>query len=46
MAEAPKIEAPKADPKAQRQPRMRYQDRPEIGEVFADAIRVVCSMAS
>jgi hypothetical protein len=38
-AQAPKIGAPKTDPKA-RQPKLRYQDRPEISEVFADSIRV------
>jgi hypothetical protein len=45
MAEAPKVEAPKVeppkiDPKAGRPPpKLRYQDRPEIPETFADSIR-------
>lgn len=49
MADAPKTEAPKSqapsigalktDPKA-RQPKLRYQDRPEVNEIFADSIRV------
>ena len=39
MAEAPKVEVPKVDPKA-RQPKLRYQDRTEVGETFADSIRV------
>ena len=39
MAEAPKVEPPKLDPKTARQPKLRYQDRPEIGETFADSIR-------
>ena len=38
MAEAPKVDPPK-DPKTARQPKLRYQDRPEIGETFADSIR-------
>src|SRR5262249_61330609 len=39
MVEAPKVEVPKIDPKA-RQPKLRYQDRTEVGETFADSIRV------
>ena len=37
MAEEPKSGAAKAVPP--RQPKLRYQDRPEINEVFTDAIR-------
>jgi hypothetical protein len=39
MAEAPKPDALKVDPKTPRKPKLRYQDRPEIGETFADSIR-------
>jgi hypothetical protein len=34
-----KSDALKIDPKAPRKPKLRYQDRPEIGETFADSIR-------
>jgi hypothetical protein len=39
MAETPKLDALKLDPKAPRKPKLRYQDRPEIAETFADSIR-------
>jgi len=39
MAEAPKPDALKVDQKIPRKPKLRYQDRPEIGETFADSIR-------
>ena len=39
MADAPKPDALKVDPKAPRKPKLRYQDRPEVGETFADSIR-------
>lgn len=39
MAEAPRSEAPRVDPQTARQPKSRYQDRPEIGEIFTDSIR-------
>jgi len=39
MAEAPKPDALKVDPKTPLKPKLRYQDRPEIGETFADSIR-------
>jgi hypothetical protein len=39
MAEAPKPDALKVDPKTPRKPKLRYQDLPEIGETFADSIR-------
>jgi hypothetical protein len=39
MAEATKPDALKTDPKALRKPKLRYQDRPEVGETFADSIR-------
>ena len=39
MAEAPKPDALKVDPKTPRKPKLRYQDRPEIGETFANSIR-------
>jgi hypothetical protein len=38
-APSPKIGVTKTDPKA-RQPKLRYQDRPEINEIFADSVRV------
>ena len=39
MAEEPKAEAAKLDPRTARAPKLRYQDRPEINEMFADSIR-------
>jgi hypothetical protein len=39
MSDAPKPDALKVDPKTPRKPKLRYQDRPEIGETFADSIR-------
>ena len=38
-SQAPSIGAPRTDAKA-RQPKLRYQDRPEVNEIFADSIRV------
>ena len=37
MADAPKPLEPVA--RSARQPKLRYQDRPDVGEVFADSIR-------
>ncbi|HEY4774139.1 MAG TPA: hypothetical protein VIH40_04905 [Xanthobacteraceae bacterium] len=37
MAEG--AESASADAKTSRQPRLRYEDRPEVGETFADSIR-------
>ena len=38
MPEALKPDALKADPKTPAKPKLRYEDRPEIGEIFADSI--------
>lgn len=39
MAEDPKAETGRLDPRTARAPKLRYQDRPDINEVFADSIR-------
>jgi hypothetical protein len=39
MPETPKSDPAKLEPKAPRKPKLRYQDRPEISETFADSIR-------
>jgi hypothetical protein len=39
MAEAPKAETAKPDARTARAPKLRYQDRPDVSETFADSIR-------